>query len=91
MAPTAVDRWEDLFREIGEIKTSIAVMVSKQIACEGQINTNTRTLWGNNGDIGVVAEVDALKKWRTATTAVGVAILIAVLGDIVLRVVAKVY
>jgi hypothetical protein len=91
MTISSQDRWDKLFEELGDIKTNIAVIVKRQTDCEVQISANTRTLRGNNGDVGLVAEVDGLKKWRIATTSIGVAILITVIGDIALRVVGHVY
>ena len=89
---TVTMQWERLFTELQEIKTSLAVVTSKQERNEIQIATNTKVLRGGNGDsIGLCAEVESLKEYKKTTSYVGGAVFLAVVVDIVMRVIGTVY
>jgi len=82
MADTS-GKWERLFEEIGKINTLLAVVIERQDKCDGQIEKNTRTLRGFNGDVGLVADVGNMKDTIGGIKKIGWIIVSAIVGGFI--------
>lgn len=89
---TQGEKIDKILEDVGEIKSSVAIITEWKKTCDLDVQSHEKILRGRNGDtIGLVAEVDSLKKWRVATVALMSLVAGAVIVDVVMRVITHVY